>query len=386
MPIASIFVPFRDAWLTEKELANVACYKRQTVDNCYDLVLLPSNSPLSFLLNYTDLCKNSTLVNMSTAPQQKPAEKENLHPRNSHRAGYDFKLLCKSSPALKAFVTRNPLGDETIDFSAPDAVKALNKALLKYFYGASQWDIPDGYLCPPIPGRADYLHYVADLLGEVNGGAIPRGNKINVLDIGTGANCVYPIIGSAVYGWRFVGTDIDPVAIRAAKDIVEASPVFRDKVVLRLQTNKSNIFKGIIKQGEGFDITICNPPFHASLQEAQASAAGKWKKLGIIQQTPALNFGGQKTELWCYGGEAGFIRRMVEQSALVAQQCLWFSTLVSKKDTLPVIYRELKKFKALDVKTITMTHGQKVSRIVAWTFLTPAEQTAWKNEFWMGTV
>jgi 23S rRNA (adenine1618-N6)-methyltransferase len=319
---------------------------------------------------------------MSTDPKQKPAEKENLHPRNSHRAGYDFKLLCKSSPELKAFVSVNQYGDESIDFSNPNAVKALNKALLKYYYGVDHWDIPEGYLCPPIPGRADYIHYAADLLAENNNGIIPRGNKIQVLDIGTGANCVYPLIGSSVYDWLFVGTDVDPVAIRSAKDIVASNKKFHDKIILRLQSNKANIFKGIIKQGEGFDITICNPPFHASLQEAQLSTASKWKKLGINKQPTALNFGGQKTELWCYGGEAGFIRRMVEQSLLAAGQCFWFSTLVSKKDTLPVIYKALKNVNALDVRTITMTHGQKVSRIVAWTFLTPPEQAEWKKKFW----
>lgn len=318
---------------------------------------------------------------MPSDTNQKPAEKENLHPRNSHRAGYDFKALCKRSPELKKFVSVNQYHDESIDFSNPDAVKALNKALLKHYYGVEHWDIPEGYLCPPIPGRADYIHYAADLLSEINGGTVPR-NKIRVLDIGTGANCVYPLIGSSVYDWQFVGTDIDPAAIRSAKDIVASNPNFQGKVILRLQSNKANIFKGIIKQGEGFDITICNPPFHASLQEAQASAAAKWKKLGIAKQNAALNFGGQKTELWCYGGEAGFIRRMVEQSKLVAHQCLWFSTLVSKKDTLPVIYKALKKENALDIRTISMTHGQKVSRIVAWTFLTPAEQAAWRNDFW----
>jgi 23S rRNA (adenine1618-N6)-methyltransferase len=321
-------------------------------------------------------------IKMSSDPKQPPAEKENLHPRNSHRSGYDFKQLRKSSPGLKPFVSLNQYNDESIDFSNPDAVKALNKALLKQFYGVDHWDIPEGYLCPPIPGRADYIHYVADLLSEINNGTIPRGNKINILDIGMGANCVYPLIGTSVYGWQFVGTDIDPVAIRAAKDIVALNKDFQGKIILRLQSNKANIFKGIIKQGEGFDITICNPPFHASLQEAQASAAAKWKKLGISKPATALNFGGQKTELWCYGGEAGFIRRMVEQSALVAHQCLWFSTLVSKKDTLPVIYKALKKVNALDIKTISMTHGQKVSRIVAWTFLSLAEQTDWRNKFW----
>jgi 23S rRNA (adenine1618-N6)-methyltransferase len=319
---------------------------------------------------------------MPAEPKEKPAEKENLHPRNSHRAGYDFKQLCKISQELRSFAGPNQYGDVSIDFSNPDAVKALNKALLKQYYGVAHWDIPEGYLCPPIPGRADYIHYAADLLSELNNGAIPRGNKINVLDIGMGANCIYPLIGNAVYDWQFVGTDIDPVAIRSAKNIVESNKAFEGKIMLRLQTNKANIFKGIIKQGEGFDITICNPPFHSSLNEAQASTAAKWKKLGINKQPTALNFGGQKTELWCYGGEAGFIRRMVEQSVMVAKQCLWFSTLVSKKGTLPIIYKALKAVNALDVKTITMTHGQKTSRIVAWTFLDAKEQQEWKNDFW----
>jgi len=312
----------------------------------------------------------------------KPEQKDNLHPRNSHKAGYDFKQLCKISTALKPFVAKNDYDVESIDFSNPDAVKALNGALLKQYYGVDTWDIPEGYLCPPIPGRADYLHYIADILGELNGGKAPRGKKINVLDIGMGANCVYPLIGSAVYDWRFVGTDIDPQAIRSAKDIISANVKFQNNIVLRLQANKANIFKGIIKDGEGFDLTMCNPPFHASAQEAQISTATKWKKLGLEAQKTALNFGGQKAELWTPGGEAAFIRKMVEQSALVAKQVLWFTTLVSKKDTLPLINKALHGHKALDVKTITMQHGQKTSRIVAWTFLTPEEQQQWKKDFW----
>jgi len=320
---------------------------------------------------------------MPSDPKQPVIQKESLHPRNSHKQGYDFKLLCKTDPALKSFVGLNQHGIESIDFSNPEAVMALNKALLKYYYKVDNWEIPEGYLCPPIPGRADYLHHMADLLADLNNGTIPRGEKIKVLDIGMGANCIYPLIGNSVYGWEFVGTDIDPIAIRSAKDIVDNNPAFAKHIMFRLQTNKANIFKGIIKSGEGFDLTICNPPFHASMQEAQLSTATKWKKLGMEKQSAALNFGGKKTELWTHGGEAGFLRRMVEQSVLAGQQCLWFSTLVSKKDTLPIIYKSLHIAKALDVKTITMTHGQKTSRIVAWTFLTPEEQVQWKKDFWV---
>jgi 23S rRNA (adenine1618-N6)-methyltransferase len=216
---------------------------------------------------------------MSSSPKQPTIEKENLHPRNAHRQEYNFEQLIKTTPELRPFVKPNEHGIVSINFSNPEAVKMLNKSLLKQFYGVNDWDIPEGYLCPPIPGRADYLHYIADLLGEMDNGNIPTGKKIKILDIGTGANCIYPAIGSTVYNWHFVGTDIDPIAIRSAKDILAANKHLKDHVLLRQQTNKHNIFKGIVLNGEGFDATICNPPFHASALEAQLATVNKWNKL-----------------------------------------------------------------------------------------------------------
>ncbi|MDB4927515.1 23S rRNA (adenine(1618)-N(6))-methyltransferase RlmF [Mucilaginibacter sp.] len=294
------------------------------------------------------------------------AEKENLHPRNLHRGRYDFKQLCKTSPGLKAFVSINQYQDESIDFSNREAVRALNKALLKHFYNVDNWDIPPGYLCPPIPGRADYIHYIADLLNETQTGV--AGNKIKVLDIGVGASCIYPLIGNSIYGWQFVGTDIDPDAIRSAKKIISTNKSFQDNIELRLQTGQNDIFKEVIKPGEVFDISICNPPFHASSQDAQAGTVKKWENLKGRSLSTQLNFGGKNTELWCAGGEAAFINRIIEQSVLVANQCKWFSSLVSKKDTLPIIYKTLKWVNAADVRTINMAQGQKISRVVAWRF------------------
>ncbi|MGZ3872477.1 MAG: 23S rRNA (adenine(1618)-N(6))-methyltransferase RlmF [Mucilaginibacter sp.] len=308
------------------------------------------------------------------------AEKENLHARNLHRERYNFELLCKASPALGAFVAKNQYQDQSVDFSDPAAVKALNKALLKYFYSIDGWDIPAGYLCPPIPGRADYLHYIADLLSESNGGQIPAGDQVNVLDIGVGANCVYPLIGSSVYGWRFVGADTDPIAVHSAEKILSLNKRLQQKIEIRHQANAGNIFGSIIKPGEFFDLTMCNPPFHASLKEAELAAGTKQKNLGIVK-TP-LNFGGQKNELWYPGGEAAFISRMIEQSTLIPDSCFWFTTLVSKKDSLAGIYKALKKAEASNNKTISMAQGQKKSRIVAWTFLTPGEQSLWKDRRW----
>ena len=304
-------------------------------------------------------------------------KKENMHPRNVHRNGYDFKQLIKANPALRPFVGLNEFEIESVDFTNADAIKALNKALLKQFYGVNGWDIPEGYLCPPIPGRADYIHYVADLLAETNENAIPKGNKIHVLDIGTGANLVYPLIGSSFYGWQFVGTD-NPTAVRSARDIIGLNKGLEQKIEIRLQPGY-DIFANIIKPDERFDLTICNPPFHASFREAADATATKWKKLGVMKKPTFLNFGGQKNELWTKGGEAGFVRKMIEESVKYGKQVLWFTTLISKKETLPTVYSTLKFVKAADIKTITMAHGQKTSRFVAWTFLTPDEQAAWRK-------
>jgi 23S rRNA (adenine1618-N6)-methyltransferase len=309
-----------------------------------------------------------------------PAVKIGLHPRNPHRGRYDFRQLIAASPELAAFVATNQYGDESIDFADPAAVKALNRALLTHGYGVTGWDIPAQYLCPPIPGRADYLHYLADLLGD--GGTLPRGQSVRVLDIGVGANCIYPLIGQREYGWQFVGTDIDPAALANAQRIVDANKL-DEAIVLRLQASREAVFNGVLQPGEAFDLTMCNPPFHASPDEARAGTQRKWKNLGKAaarQKSPALNFGGQGAELWCEGGEEAFVCRMVAESARHPDRCLWFTTLVSKSASLPGVYRALKQAGALDSRTIDMAQGQKQSRIVAWTFLDEKQQRAWRME------
>ena len=320
---------------------------------------------------------------LSQLPGKENTEKINLHPRNKHRLRYDFAALIKASPELAPFVAVNAYGDESVDFSNPEAVKVLNKALLKYFYKINYWDIPDRFLCPPVPGRADYMHYAADLLAEANGGEIPQDTVVRVLDIGTGANCIYPLIGNHEYGWRFVGSDIDNEAVRTAQHIIKSNGDLEDVIECRFQDFPTTIFRGVVRPGELFDLVVCNPPFHASEEEALAGTRRKWNNLGTKQAgKPTLNFGGQQTELWCEGGEAAFVRRMIDQSTEIPTRCLWFTTLVSKKDNLPAIYWALKQTKATAVKTIEMSQGQKSSRFVAWTFLSEEEREEWAQKRW----
>ena len=304
-------------------------------------------------------------------------EKTNLHPRNPHRFGYDFAKLISAFPDLKNFVAVNEHQIETIDFSNPNAVKALNKALLISDYGIENWDIPENYLCPPIPGRADYIHHIADLLAAANDNQIPEGQETCGLDIGTGANGIYPIIGNSVYGWSFVATDIDEKALNNFVAIIEANPKLNDAISLQQQLNPRFIFKDIILQEDKFAFTICNPPFHASAEEAAKSTLRKNSNLHG-QKSTALNFGGQNAELWCEGGEFGFITQMIYESAKYAMQVLWFTTLVSKESNLSGIHKILNKVNAAEIKTVNMAQGQKSSRFVAWTFLSESQRKSWK--------
>jgi 23S rRNA (adenine1618-N6)-methyltransferase len=307
-------------------------------------------------------------------------EKTNLHPRNPHRFRYDFSLLTERLPELQQHVSINEHGIETIDFSEPEAVKTLNKALLITYYNIKYWDIPKNYLCPPIPGRADYIHYIADLLASSNNGVIPQGNTVEGLDVGIGANCIYPIIGNSVYGWSFVGTDIDEKAIENCRKIIEGNPKLIDSISLQQQNESRFIFKNIITPEDKFAFTICNPPFHSSPEEASKSALRKVNNLENTRKTTkaVLNFGGQNAELWCEGGELGFITQMIYESAKYPMQCLWFTTLVSKQSHLTSIYKTLNKANVVEIKTIDMAQGQKISRIVAWTFLSEKQQKEWK--------
>lgn len=313
---------------------------------------------------------------------KKHPTKKGLHARSKHNDKYDFELLIQHYPKLKDFVQVNPYGNESIDFFNDKAVKALNKALLITHYGVKEWDIPEGFLCPPIPGRAEYIHHAADLLGRYNNKIVPTGNRVKCLDIGVGANCIYPLIGNSEYGWSFVGTEINAKSIENAQHIVDQNPHLKEAIEFRLQKKLPNVFTGIIQDNEFFDLAICNPPFHASAEEAMAGSLRKLRNLKKKKAVkPQLNFGGQAAELWTEGGEKAFITSMVNESKQFGKQVFWFTSLVSKEDHLSAIYTAIRKAGATVYDTIKLSHGNKTSRIVTWTFLTPHERSKWAKRY-----
>ena len=334
------------------------------------------------------------IARSAVSAKSKPALNQGLHVRNLHKQGYEFDALKKSLPELSKVIIQAPSGHDSINFSDAKSVKLLNQALLKCYYQIDFWDLPEHYLCPAIPGRVDYIHYLADVLCELNANKIPTGKKIKALDIGTGANCVYPMVGHRSYGWQFVASDVDPVSVKTATLLTEANKGLKANIDCRLQKTPRHIFTGIIGENEHFDLTLCNPPFHASLAEATTGSARKQKNLAankhkrnasakVIEPAQVnLNFSGQGGELWCKGGELAFLTAMIKESLAFSQQCLWFTSLVSKGDNIKPLQAVLKKIAAAEVKVIEMHHGQKKTRILAWTFLNPEQQKLWAQHYW----
>nr|WP_315033507.1 23S rRNA (adenine(1618)-N(6))-methyltransferase RlmF [uncultured Chryseobacterium sp.] len=304
-------------------------------------------------------------------------EKSSLHTRNLHRDPYNFDQLISCVPELKHYVFVNVHGTTTINFSIPEAVKLLNRALLIHFYNVKDWDIPNTNLCPPIPGRADYIHYIADLLAEQQD-KIPTGASVKGLDVGVGANLVYPLIAHKSYGWKMLGTDINEDSLRNAQHILDQNPDLLSSIHLQHQPDSRYVFNNIVGSDNRFTFSMCNPPFHDSKESMIKGNLRKTKNLNQSKSKKSLlNFGGQQSELWCEGGELAFITNMIHESTQYSSQILWFTCLVSKKDNLYKLTTLLKKVKAVDFKTIDMAQGQKVSRILVWTFVPQQKRKDW---------
>jgi len=318
--------------------------------------------------------------------KRKNPNSKSLHARNLHKQGYDFTALIKAYPALSSYVKANAYCNQSIDFANASAVKTLNAALLKYHYQIVKWDIPQGALCPPIPGRADYIHYIAELLENSDGGITSSTTStIKLLDIGTGANGIYPLLACQIYRWHCVGSDINPQSLDNVAAIIANNPKLGGSFALRKQNDSNLIFKGVIKKGEFYHVTVCNPPFHASAADASKGSQRKVANLARNRADKALtvkssatapststnatlNFGGQAGELWCNGGERLFLKKMIKESQMFATQCRWFTSLVSKGENVQPSIKLIKNQGATQVKEIQMQQGNKITRIIAWTY------------------
>lgn len=303
-----------------------------------------------------------------------------LHPASPFNVPYDLTALCAVEPALQAYVYTTKRGEQSVRFEQPEAVRLLNQALLRHHFALRWYEVPATSLCPAVPGRLDYLLYVQEFLANLHGKK-PKAKQFRLLDIGCGANLIYSVLAAQVCRWQVVASDISAESLKHAQRIVDENQL-QSRIELRLQTQPKAIFSGLINAKEQFDLTVCNPPFHGSAAEAAQATARKQQNLGMTEQSNVLNFAGQAHELWCEGGEAEFLRRMIDESTLVANQVAWFSSLVSKEKTLPALQRHLTHLGCVAQQVIEMEQGNKLTRILVWSWLTPAQLTLWRQYRW----
>jgi 23S rRNA (adenine1618-N6)-methyltransferase len=283
-----------------------------------------------------------------------------MHESNPFRNGYDFTILLEVEPGLQSYVYTTKYGSPSLLLKEPEAVLLFNKTLLAYQFRIDFFELPEGYLCPAVPGRLDYLLHVKELLDDKP--------HIHLLDVGCGASGIYQLLAEKVLGWKSKGSDINPISTKYAQINLHKNGLH--SAICVHQQHSENYFSGIIQQQDYFDVTVCNPPFYEQKETSTRLAARKWKQLNIQPESneQKTSFGGNDHELWVSKGQTEFIQAMIRESVGYKDQVGWFTCLVSKKSMLNEILPVLKKLTIAEYRVQEMEQGRKQSRFIAWRF------------------
>lgn len=343
---------------------------------------------------------------MAGKKRKRGRERATIHPRNKYSENPpDFGLLASIYPTFQPFVFYSRDGRPRIDWKDYNATRELTRVLLLHDHGINWW-IPDGQLCPTVPNRSNYVHWIEDLLSsEIIVDNQADGGVVRGFDIGTGANCIYPLLGSSLLGWRFVGSDVSDVALEWAEKNVKNNPHISGLIEIRKVENNEEdglqiedirdsecnihnlddactgtsvscpaelhsgvkmsyqgppVLVGVVKDEEKFDFCMCNPPFFETMEEA-----------GLNPKTAC---GGTSKEMVCPGGEQAFITRIIEDSVKLKQSFRWYTSMVGRKSNLKILISKLRAVGVTIVKTTEFVQGQTCRWGLAWSFVPPSKK------------
>ena len=267
----------------------------------------------------------------------------------------DFLILIQEFPELKKYIIKegNKNKDQfNFDWSNNELSLLMTKSILNYYFNIKYYDIPKGYLIPPVPSRLNYINFINILLNKFN---IPKNEDILGIDIGTGANIIYPLIGNSLYNWKFICSEINLCAYENADNILSKNNL-KEKILLLKQNNKNNIFIGILNQEKKYIFSMCNPPYYDYENEI---------KIEDKKRDSEYNF----DEVYYKQGEYGFFLRYFEESICYKKNIFINTILIGKKINAEKIYdiiSENKEIKNKDIKKIKT--GSNVRYILYWSF------------------
>lgn len=182
---------------------------------------------------------------------------DKMNPKNKYyKNPPKFEELANKYPSFKKFVIKTKFNTYSIDWKDKEAGKELCRCLLKHDFNLKYWDIPDGFLIPSITSRCNYIHWIHDILEEDDLLDI----KITGLDIGTGANCIYPLLGHQIYGWNFKCAELNKEAVDIASNTIQENNL-NNHINIVHQEDEDNIFYKVIENKELFVFSMCNPPY-----------------------------------------------------------------------------------------------------------------------------
>ena len=269
----------------------------------------------------------------------------------------DFLTLTKEFPELKKYILKQNEDNEEefqFDWSNNELSLLMDKSILNYYFDIKYYDIPKGFLIPPIPSRINYINLINSIIAKLIKD-IDIKNIIGI-DIGTGANIIYPILGYSIYKWKFICTEINKEAYNNAKLILQKNNLENNINIIK-QNNKDNIFISILNRENKYIFSMCNPPYYNYENEI---------KLEDKKRDNEYNF----DEIYYKNGEYGFFQRYFEESICYKNNVFLYTILIGKKINAENIYDKLSSYNDI-IKIYNMQKiltGNNVRYIIYWSF------------------
>jgi 23S rRNA A1618 N6-methylase RlmF len=256
---------------------------------------------------------------------------------------------------------------------------ALTRALLKTYLDIQLPYLETNHLCPPVPNRFFYLHWIHSQL-------LQRKSQLG-MDIGAGATAIYSLLAAKFFECLMFTTEIDPVAADMAHQNIKANQLENRIHVTTVAPSHSQdaqqppggplerALAGLEQymvhhQGQiptTIDFVMTNPPFYDPKSvELTNPRAGD----GRARTAMTVSEGSYP------GGEVGFVTEIFADSLRRRRSAKWFSSMLGKKTSLLHLQKMLTHVLGpAHIRVTEYEPGQYTRWFLAWTMEQP-EATA----------